>query len=553
MKKIVHLVLLLLSIFIISACRQDDETPKNGNNNGDETWKIQYDMVNTSPRMLTEVSVCYQIFPIAFADSTGDGYGDLRGMIDQVDYLSDVLGIDCIWLNPINPSTTYHKYDVTDYYGIDPQFGTMADFEELLEALDERGIILLMDLVINHTSDAHPWFINARLGTNRTYHDWYVWNTLEDRTAFPSKAGWHFEQNLDLYYFGYFWNRMPELNFDNPLVREEIKNIATFWLEKGVGGFRIDAARHIYDINEYPRSTNVLRENIDWFREFNYHVKSVNPDAIILGEVWASGSFVSPFYEGMDATFNFEFSEALIEGLKMGEHRNAAQVLYETRNSYRNVREDFIDSVFLTNHDMDRIMSEVNYNMDRARVAARVLFSLPGVSWIYYGEEIGMSGRHPDPARRQPFKWSMDSPYNTQGLQNAVTNHAGIQAWNSYNEGLAGVYEQLQEEDSLLNLYIEMIALKQNNPVLAFGEMGLITSNDSRMLMFTRSHLGEHYAVLHNMSGLTRNLTHELGEYEVIYQSDVFTDEAGVLTINPHQSVILKIQDASVTLNRYIP
>jgi alpha-amylase len=294
MKKIWMLLTMLLFIIGLTACQKDPTDPTIPIETPVDDWKIVYDIVDSSPHFLNEVSVCYNIFPIAFADSNGDGLGDLRGITENMDYLSDILDVDCIWLNPINPSPTYHKYDVTNYYGIDPQFGNMSDFEALIAAADVAGIKILMDLVINHTSSEHPWFINSTLGPAATYRNWYVWNDLADREAFPNRTGWY--MNNGMYYYASFWSEMPELNFDNPDVREEIKNITTFWLEKGVGGFRIDAARHLYDINEYPRGTPTNRENINYFREFNYHVKSINPDAFVVGEVYVnSSSFVAGF------------------------------------------------------------------------------------------------------------------------------------------------------------------------------------------------------------------------------------------------------------------
>ncbi|MFW5894581.1 MAG: alpha-amylase family glycosyl hydrolase, partial [Bacillota bacterium] len=200
-----------------------------------------------------EVDSCYQIFPIAYSDGNGDGMGDLEGIMDKADYLTDTLDVDCVWLTPVNESPSYHKYDVVDYYSIDEQFGDEETYEEFLDTMEENDIKVLMDFVINHTSYQHPWFEDARSDEDSEYRDYYVWSDEEALDEdYNSKEGW--VAHGDEYYFASFWDQMPELNYENEDVREEIKEIASYWLDKGVDGFRIDAARHIYDRNEFPSS-----------------------------------------------------------------------------------------------------------------------------------------------------------------------------------------------------------------------------------------------------------------------------------------------------------
>jgi len=544
MKKLTILFLTFVLVLSLSACKEETEEPNDNKDDGpDMSWKIEYEMVDTSPYFNEQVDVCYQIFPISYADSDGDGYGDLKGITENISYLSDTLGVDCIWLNPVNPSNTYHKYDVLDYYGIDPQLGTMEDYEELLEVAEEHGIKILMDLVINHTSYHHPWFINARSSKESEYRDWYIWNDLTDRELYPSKDGWYF--NNGEYYYASFWDQMPELNMDNPEVREEFEKIATFWLEKGVDGFRIDAAKHLYDLNEYPRGTNLLYENRMFFRQFNDHIKSINPDAFMVGEIWSeSASFIGYFYEGMDSAFNFPVSEAILEGLRGGSSSAIQEALADTMDEFGQVREDYIDSFFLTNHDQNRILDELSYNMEKMRLAAHINFTMPGISWIYYGEELGMTGVKPDESIRQPFKWGEESPYNAQGMP------GGIASWTSDNVNLAGVEEQKLDEESLLNLYIDLIALKKNNSALSEGNLSFIEHNGSRLLVFVRESEDQRLLVIHNMSQVEQVFTENIAGDNLLYGNDFLSvvDE-DTMRIDALSTLIFEVTEEGIVIS----
>jgi len=543
MKKLSIFLLGFILVFSLSACKEEvEDQPETPDDGPDMSWKVEYDMVDTSPYFKENVDVCYQIFPISYADSDGDGYGDLKGITENIEYLSDTLNIDCIWLNPVNPSSSYHKYDVLDYYGIDSQLGTMEDYEELLNVAEEHEIKVLMDLVINHTSFDHPWFINARSSKESDYRDWYIWSDLTDRERYPSKDGWYF--NNGEYYYASFWDQMPELNMDNPEVREEFKNIATFWLEKGVDGFRIDAAKHLYDLNEFPRGTNLLYENRMFFREFNDHIKSVNPDSFMVGEIWSeSASFIGYFYEGMDSAFNFPVSEAILEGLRGASSSAIKEALESSVEEYSAVRSDYIDSFFLTNHDQNRIMDELAYDMDKMMLAAHINFTMPGISWIYYGEELGMTGVKPDESIRQPFKWSQDSLYNASGKA------GGIADWNQANQSLSGVEEQVLDPDSLLNMYMELIELKKNNAALSEGVLRLVDQDGSRLLVFIRESSDQTLLVIHNMSQVDQTFEENLDDYQVIYGEDnMLVVDGETITIEALKTVILEITEDGVLI-----
>ncbi len=517
---------LFLVIFTLAAC--DPETP-------DDEFTAD-DIAPASTAFQEDVDVCYQIFPISYADSTSDGDGDLMGIVENVEYLSEDLGVDCVWLNPINPSPSYHKYNVRDYYDIDETFGDMDDFETFAETMEEHDIKIVKDLVINHTDFGHIWFRRSREDEG-DMRDWYSWRDEPGHN-------WH-EYNGE-YYYGSFWDQMPELNFDNPDVRERVYHIAEYWLERGVDGFRIDAARHIYDDHQYPDDVDTTQENVDFFREFNAEIKNIDEDAFIVGEIWSeSERYVSQYYEGMDSAFNFKFADEIVGAISNDRDNGAIEGLIDSRNAYEEVREDYIDSVFLSNHDQRRIMNAFQYNEDRAKLAAHVLMTMPGISWIYYGEEIGMSGSGSDPEKRQPFVWETDSPYHAEGVMDG--HHDSIAGWDDHNQDLPGAYEQLEDEDSLLNTYIELIELKQTRDVLGnTSSISALETDSNAFMAYERGGGDDRYLVVHNLNAQERTTPFQADSYDIVYTSHDAEIEEDI-TMQGRSTVILDVEgDASL-------
>jgi len=516
-------------IFTLAACPEDE----------DPDDELDPDELRpSSPHFKEDVHTCYQIFPISFADSTGDGDGDLQGVIDNVEYLSEDLGVDCVWFNPFNEADSYHKYDVTDYYGIDETFGDLETFEELASTFEEHDIEIIMDFVINHTSKNHLWFQRSADDID-DYRDWYTWATHEEiEEDYPGWDGWY--QEGDEYYYASFWDMMPELNYESEDVRETIYDLATYWLDHGVDGFRIDAAKHIYDVNQYPEDTDVYSKNIEFFREFNAHIKDHDEDAFIVGEIWDySDDYIADFYEGMDSAFNFKFSDELLSAINTGRDQDVIETLIETRSTYEEVREDFIDSIFLSNHDMNRVMSQLGEE-GKSRLAANILLTLPGLAWVYYGEELGMTGSGEDPQVRQPFIWGEDNPYNTTGVEHG--GHQAIAAWDDHNKELDGVEEQLADEDSLLNTYIDLIELRGEDNLYRDGSLRQVDS-DSELLTYEREHDGRRVLAVHNLSHNTRTTPHNLDDPDVLHASEDYdlTDES--LELEGYGSLILEIDE----------
>lgn len=444
--------------------------------------------VNVKTTMASEYKgrVFYEIFVRSFNDSNNDGIGDLKGVTQKLDYLKD-LGVKGIWMTPINASPSYHGYDVTNYYKINPQFGTLSDLQELIKEAHKRDIMVLMDLVINHTSDQHPWFQQALKDKNSIYRDYYNWADNKTKLNEPSPLGgdkpWNKTNDGNDYYYAVFWRGMPDLNYDNKEVREEMKRIANVYLEMGLDGFRIDAAKWIYTDDE--------RRNIEWWKEFNTYVKSVNNDAILVGEVWEGDpADVAPYLKGLDSCFDFPVSEQIIKGLTSSKSMKDANLrIREIYGKYEHSNSTYVDSPFLTNHDMNRIMSMLNNDGEKARKAAAILLTLPGTPYIYYGEETGMTGVKPDEALREPFIWdNKDKKKNTR--------------WQPIKNNVNKVAVNLQEKDpnSLLNFYKNIIAIRNNSAALKYGKFEVIDVADESIMAYKRIYEGDSVYVYINTS-----------------------------------------------------
>lgn len=314
---------------------------------------------------------------------------------------------------PISPSPTYHKYDVTDYYGIDPEYGTMDDFRRLISEAHRRGIAVIIDLVLHHTSIRHTWFQGSAKGPDNSYRKFYNWLhpdeikasklATRDITADSGeRSPWHSvkgasspEQN-----YGMFWIGMPDLNFDHPPLREEIFAIVRYWLnDVGVDGFRLDAARHLYREAEEPK-------NHQFWEEFSRVMEAAKPGAHSVGEVWTRPERIAPYFRGLKANFNFDL-QLMIPAIirREDDTEDLIEFLAYVHGAFANVNPQFIDGLILSNHDQNRIGSLLKGNLNHLKVAANLLLTLPGFPYLYYGEGIGMQGMKPDEHIREPFLW----------------------------------------------------------------------------------------------------------------------------------------------------
>jgi glycosidase len=415
-------------------------------------------------------SVFYQVFVRSFRDSDGDGIGDFNGLASRLDYLNDGdpetdtdLGVDAIWMLPITESPSYHGYDTLNYDRVEKDYGTEADFDRLIAEAHKRGIKVIMDLVVNHSSAWHPWFIQANQSTTDSFHDWYVWREDDPGWTQPWSASstWHRSHRLPLYYYGLFWGGMPDLNFENPEVRAEMIAIAKRWLARGLDGFRLDASRHIIEAGEEAKAAG-SPETHAWWIEFAGEVRKAYPDAIFIGENWTTVDEVAPFFgDGpftqLDMNFNFDLAAAIVGGARDDTPGLIQTTLCDVADYYP---AHALDATFLTNHDMIRVATQVR-RPERARLAASLLFTLPGVPFIYYGEEVGLVNGpgDEDPEKRTPMPWSDEGGFTT-GTPWMVNRRADPQV---------NVARQQADPGSLWHHYRALIDLRKQNAALARG------------------------------------------------------------------------------------
>ncbi|GLC29262.1 alpha-amylase family glycosyl hydrolase [Clostridium omnivorum] len=446
-----------------------------------------------------EGRVFYEIFVRSFKDSNGDGKGDIKGITQKLDYIKG-LGVKGIWLTPINSSPSYHGYDVSDYYKINPEYGTMDDFKELIKEAHKEGIMVLMDLVMNHTSLENQWFKEASKDKNSKFRDYYIWadkntdvNEMSSINTFP------WTKLNDDYYYSIFWSGMPDLNYDNSAVRDEMKKVAKFYLDMGVDGFRLDAAMHIYKESD---------KNVQWWKEFNDYVKAQNKNAVLLGEVWSNTKTIAPYFKGLDSTFNFPLGDAIINMVNSSNGLLVSEQIKSAYEYYDKFNKNYIDSPFLTNHDMDRVANKCNGDSDKMKKAAAILLTLPGTPFIYYGEETGMMGGKPDEKIREPFIWD-----NKDKAQNT--------SWEPINNVVDDVAVNIEQSNkgSILNFYKQMIAIRNNSEVLKHGNFGTIESDEASVFAFKRTLNNDSVYVLINLGDKSVKQSIDLKNAKVIYSN----------------------------------
>lgn len=451
----------------------------------------------------------YEIFVYSFYDSDGDGIGDLNGVTQKLDYIAD-MGFNGIWLMPVFSSTTYHKYDVTDYMQIDAEYGTNEDMQELIDACHEKGIRIILDFVMNHTSSQHPWFVQACEYLKNLPQD-----SEPDEEECPYVGYYHFSKEqkdgyyqvngTDWYYEGVFWSEMPDLNLENEALRAELEQTAAYWIDMGVDGFRMDAAMHF---EESDTNTNV--EILNWFYEY---CLSLNPQFYMVSEVWANEATIADYYaSGTPSMFNFDLADKegkLIKAAR-GNYKAAqlvtAMLKYQTDYAAQNPA--YIDAPFITNHDMGRVANSLRNDADDLKMAGGLLMTLSGSPFVYYGEEIGMaSSGTKDENKRLPFIWS---DTDTQGMTKGPTD-----ADSGITSAFAGMEQQQQDEDSILNYYKRAIRLRNENPELARGTIEAVESLcDGHQAVITKTWQDGTIAVVYNTSdeSMTIDLSGEVVE-----------------------------------------
>ena len=483
--------------------------------------------------------VYYQIFVGSFSDSDGDGIGDLRGIIDRFDYLNDgddnsgvSLGVEGIWLSPIFTSPSYHKYDVTDYYAIDPQFGTMEDLKELIELCHSRNVQIILDLVINHTSLSNQWYklfqqAHRDGNTEDPYYDFYSWSD----TNAPG-ATYYTISGTKQYYEGNFSSEMPELNFDNETVRQAMVDVAKFYLDLGVDGFRFDAAKYIYYGNE--------SRNADFWIWYMSELRAIKPDIYTVAEVWDSDAITYPYFASTNC-FNFTMSQTsgrIADAAKGGNVNAYTAYVSSYIAAIQAQNPDAMPVTFIANHDMDRAAGFLTVASGQAYIAANLAILMPGSSFIYYGEEIGMKGSrggsNTDANRRLAMLW---------GDGDTIQDPIGADYSSEQTNGT--VADQLPNGDSLYNHYKKLISIRKANPEIAYGTYTPLQT-DSKLGGFISTYEGSSVMVLHNTSlsdvevDISTLTELELTSIAAYVGMGEATLNGTILTISAQTSVVLK-------------
>lgn len=492
----------------------------------------------------------YEVFVYSFYDGNGDGIGDFQGLTEKLDYINDGnaktdtdLGCNGIWLMPIMPSPTYHKYDVMDYYSIDPQYGTMEDFEAFMAACNKRGIKVIMDLVVNHSSSQHPWFLQActylkEIGAGTPsageckYVDYYHFSKekQEGYTAVPGSDIWYYEARFD--------QSMPDLNLYNEDLRKEIEDIAQFWLDKGIGGFRLDAAK------EYETGNDAA--NIEILTWLNEMIKEKREDAYLVAEVWTDINTYSQYYKsGINSLFDFVFAnqDGTIAGVVKGSKPASAYgaSLENVHTIFKQYNEDYIDAPFYTNHDMARsagCFSGENAE-SQTKVAGALNLMMSGSAFVYYGEELGMKGSGKDENKRAPMYFSSDK--DAEGMCIGPANMGTIKM--KY-----GSLEQQQEDEySVYQYYKKAIRIRTSIPAITKGRtVNLKEYSDDTLTAFTKYAEDENVSVFCNLSAESRevvlkdNQSRKLIAMLTVDETPV-TYSRNVLELPPYGIAILKL------------
>jgi alpha-amylase len=411
-------------------------------------------------------SVFYEIFVRSFKDNNGDGIGDINGLIEKLDYLQD-LGVTGLWLMPIHPSPSYHGYDVKDYYTINPDYGTLDDFKRLVAEAKQRGIRIIIDYVLNHTSVEHPWFV-ASQDPQSPYRDWYVWSKTD-----PGQTNWHRAANGD-YYYGFFGEHMPDLNYTNPEVTAKMEDVARFWLQDvGIDGLRLDAAKYLIEEGTVIQNSDSTHQ---WYKNFRPEYKKYNPNAMTIGEVWDLAPVSAEYAQGdqLDLTFDFDLAQAIITGVRA---RRAAGITKAYRVN-QNVFQPLQFGSFLTNHDQNRVVSQLAGDLDRAKLAAVIYLTGPGVPFVYYGEELGMLGKKPDEDIRTPMQWDAERnggftdniPWRMPYTDYPKKNVAALSA----------------DPASIWSLYRQLIHLRNEHAALRVGDYVEVQTDNSEVFAALR-------------------------------------------------------------------
>lgn len=491
-------------------------------------------------------AVIYQIYPRSFQDTNGDGFGDFQGIIKRLPYL-EKLGIDCIWLCPVYRSPQDDNgYDISDYCDVDPMFGTMADMEELIGKAREHGIYIVMDLVLNHSSDEHKWFIEAKKSRENPYHDYYVWRDGKEgvlpndmKAAFGGSA-WEWVPEVEQYYFHQFSVKQPDLNWENPKLRQELWDIINFWIDKGVGGFRLDVIDLVGKMPDEKITSNGPKLH-EYIKEMTAHT-FVRDNLISVGETWSATPEIAKLYsnpDGSELSMVFQFEHICLDQQEGKEKWDLAPLPFHKFKEVWNKWQTELygcgwNSLFWDNHDLPRIVSrwgdEGQYREESAKMLATLLHGMQGTPYIYQGEELGMTNvkyeleEYRDIELFGMYKERRAQGYTHEELMESIyaktrdnartpmqwdtTEQAGFttgKPWMKVNPNYTEINaaEQVDCEDSIFNYYRKLIQLRKELPVLTDGKFTMLDMDHDQIFAYLRDNGEDKLLVVCNFYGNT--------------------------------------------------
>ena len=529
-------------------------------------------------------AVLYQVYPRSFQDTTGNGVGDLRGIIERLDYLKK-LGITGIWLSPVYKSPNDDNgYDISDYEDIMDEFGTMDDMDELIEEAKKRDIRIIMDLVVNHTSDEHAWFIEAKKSKDNPYRDFYVWRdpvngeAPNDLESTFSGSAWEFDEASGQYYLHLFSKKQPDLNWENEVVRQKVNDMMNFWLEKGVGGFRMDVIDLIGKLPDQEITGNGPKLH-QYLREMN-EATFGNYDVMTVGETWGATPEIAKLYsnpERHELSMVFQFEHIGLDeqegkqkwDLKPLEMSELKAVLSKWQTSLGN---EGWNSLFWNNHDLPRIVSrwgnDQEYRVESGKAFAILLHMMKGTPYIYQGEEIGMTNRpvssieevediesvnmYHERIAKGYTKEAILASINAKGRDNARTPmqwsgevNGGFTTgtpWLPVNENHSSINVEaaLKDPNSIFYTYQKLIQLRKENPLVVWGEYELQETED-QVFSYIRSYNGEKWLVVANLSDTTQAFSKEETIKKVMIENMEIPNSLQDISLKPWQAFVVEI------------
>ncbi|WP_413480690.1 glycoside hydrolase family 13 protein [Carnobacterium maltaromaticum] len=534
-------------------------------------------------------SVVYQIYPRSFQDSNGDGIGDIAGITSRLEYL-EKLGIDVIWLSPVYKSPNDDNgYDISDYEAILPEFGTMADMDELIREAKQRGIQIIMDLVVNHTSDEHPWFKEAKKSKTNPYRDYYIWRDPvnggppNDLQSIFSGSAWEFDKETNQYYFHLFSKRQPDLNWENPAVQEEVWKLMNFWLAKGIGGFRMDVIDLIGKIPDKGITGNgpKLHEYLKKMHKETFG----KYDVLTVGETWGATPEIAKLYSNLDReelSMVFQFEHISLDELP-GKSKWDLQpldfiqlkaILSKWQTA---LGDEGWNSLFWNNHDLPRIISRwgndsPKYRVKSGKMLATILHLMKGTPYIYQGEEIGMVNTPvssieelDDIESLNMYRERLAAGYDKADILASINKKGRDNArrpmqWSNHEHGgfttgtpwlelsprysEINVENELADSESLFYHYQRLIQLRKNNPLVVLGTYQELVPNDTQLFVYERSYENETWLIVANFYEEEADFSHESHKVKEIIlsnYSDSSVDLAN-LHLRAYETVVYRLE-----------